>query len=400
MSKIFTGLELCSGPGGFSEGFMSAKHNNSEFFIAVANDVDENVSNTYMHNHPGTEFVLGSIISEKTKKNIQNAIKKTTGFSSVDIVIGGPPCQGFSHANKKTRIASNPLNRIALDFFEMVRRVNPFAFVLENVPGILSMQNGKVINKIIQNFQDLGYANVDYWVLDAANYGVPQKRKRVFVVGSKNPTKIQIPEQIHSSQEPTYKNQIIQNHKYLTVWDALSDLPIIKPGKKYSVALTYKHNFQNKFQKKIRNGSRIVKNHVVTVNKKEVIHRFSYVPQGGNWQNIPDKIMTQHGQYKDMKNTHSGIYRRLSPREPSVTITNFRKSMLIHPTQNRLLSVREAARLQTFPDTFEFYGPLSSMQQQVSDAVPVNLAKAVAKAMLSHMEKSLCHTEISKTRRR
>ena len=102
MPKIFNGLELCSGPGGLSEGFMSAKYKDSKFFITVANDSDENVSHTYTNNHKNTKFVLGSLISEKIKKDIENVIKNTVGISNIDIVIGGPPCQGFSHANKKT----------------------------------------------------------------------------------------------------------------------------------------------------------------------------------------------------------------------------------------------------------------------------------------------------------
>ena len=380
MSKFFNGLELCSGPGGLSEGFMSVKYNNSKFFIAVANDADESVSLTYTNNHKNTKFVLGSLVSEKIKKDIENAIKDTVGISNLDIVIGGPPCQGFSHANKKTRIASNPLNKLALDFFEMVRRVKPFSFVLENVPGILSMQNGKVMDRIIQNFQSLGYHNTEYWILNAADYGVPQKRKRVFVVGSKNPKKI-IP--------PTPTHGKVKSNEYVTVWDALSDLPIIHSGEKISSSIKYRHVAKSRLQRDLRNRSNVVKNHIATASNGIVIKRFRCVPQGGNWQNIPKKKMSAKGQYKNMSSTHSGIYKRLTANEPSVTITNFRKSMLIHPTQNRLLSVREAARLQTFPDTFEFHGTLASMQQQVSDAVPVNLAMAVAKSMLKHMEVSL-----------
>ena len=380
MPKIFNGLELCSGPGGLSEGFMSAKYKDSKFFIAVANDSDENVYHTYTNNHKNTKFVLGSLVSEKIKKDIENTISDTVGTSKIDIVIGGPPCQGFSHANKKTRTLSNPLNRLALDFFEMVRRIKPFSFVLENVPGILSMQNGNVMDQIIQNFQSLGYNNTEYWILNAADYGVPQKRKRVFVVGSKSQKKIIPPKPTHGQT---------QLERYTTVWDVLSDLPTIPSGHKISSSIKYRHTAKNSLQKELRNRSNIVKNHTVTINNDLVIERFKCVPQGGNWQDIPKKKMSRNGQYKNMHYTHSGIYRRLSANEPSVTITNFRKSMLIHPTQNRLLSVREAARLQTFPDTFEFHGTLSSMQQQVSDAVPVNLAMAVAKSMLKHVDLSL-----------
>ena len=386
MPKTFKGLELCSGSGGLSEGFMSAKYKDSKFFVAVANDADENVSLTYTKNHRNTAFVLGNLVSEKTKKNIENTIEDAVGISNLDIVIGGPPCQGFSHANKKTRTVTNPLNRLALDFFEMVRRIKPFSFVLENVPGIRSMQNGKVMDQIMQNFQSLGYSNTEYWILNAADYGVPQKRKRVFVVGSKNPKKIIPPRPTHGK---------VKSNEYVTVWDALSDLPVIRSGEKISGSVKYRHEAKSSLQKELRNKSNGVKNHIVTANNDTVIKRFRCVSQGGNWQDIPKKKMSAKGQYKNMNSTHSGIYKRLSANEPSVTITNFRKSMLIHPTQDRLLSVREAARLQTFPDTFEFHGTLSSMQQQVADAVPVNLAREVAKSMLKHIEVSLLNIRMN-----
>ncbi len=388
MSKIFNGVELCSGPGGMSQGFMDARHGNSKFFIAVANDADKNVAKTYTSNHPDTEFVLGSITSESVKKKIQNNLKKATGTTKADIVIGGLPCQGFSCANRKTRASSNPLNQLERDFLEMIKRVKPFAFVLENVPGILSMQDGKTISGIIQKFKSQGYENTEYWVLNAVDYGVPQTRRRVFVVGSKSQMKIMRPKKTHKSTVRTAKN----NHdskNHITVWDVLSDLPSIRPGKKASGSDKYRSASRNNTQKKLRNGSKNVKNHIVTINGKNALEKIQNVPPGGNWQDIPVRIMTLHGQYQNIGNTHSGIYRRLVAGQPSVTIANFRKSMLIHPVQDRLLSVREAARLQTFPDTFEFYGTLSSMQQQVSDAVPVNLAVVVAKSMLRHMSTSL-----------
>lgn len=380
VKKIFNALELCSGPGGLSTGFMLARYLKYGFFVAVANDADKNVSQTYMANNPDTEFVLGSLSSEKIKKIIQDKLIYAVGTRGTDIVIGGPPCQGFSNANRKTRIMANPLNRLVFDFVEMVRRVRPFSFVMENVPGITSIQDGKMIERIIRDFQSMGYANSEYWILNAANYEVPQNRKRVFVVGSKSPDKIVRPTQ-------TRRNNSTKQH--ISAWEALSDLPAIPPGSTAHGSLGYRRGAQNNFQKKLRNGSNTVKNHIVTINGNEVIERFRCVPQGGNWKDIPKRKMSLKGTYKNTEDTHSGIYRRLAAAKPSVTITNFRKSMLIHPTQNRLLSVREAARLQTFRDSFEFHGPLHSMQQQVSDAVPVNLAAAVAKSMLKHMVSSL-----------
>ncbi len=190
----------------------------------------------------------------------------------------------------------NPLNRLALDFFEMVRRTKPFSFVLENVPGILSMQNGKVMDRIIRNFQSLGYANTEYWILNAVDYGVPQKRKRVFVVGSKNSNKITPPKPTHGK---------IKSNEHVTVWDALSDLPAIRSGGKTSNSNKYRHAANTNLQKELRNRSNIVKNHIVTASNDTVIKRFQCVPPGGNWKDIPKKKMSTKGQYKNMKSTHS-----------------------------------------------------------------------------------------------
>ena len=315
MSRTFNGIEICAGPGGLSQGFMSARYRDCKFHIVVANDADKNVAKTYMNNHSDTEFVLGSITSEDVKKKIQNALKKVTGTAKADIVIGGLPCQGFSCANKKTRNLSNPLNQLEEDFYEMIKRVRPFAFVLENVPGILSIQNGETISRIIQKFKSHGYENTDYWLLNAVDYGVPQTRKRVFIVGSRNPVKLTPPNKTHiSNASSSNVNHNLKNPT--TVWDAIADLPHIKSGEQTSDSDKYRSISQNSIQKKLRNGAKTVKNHIVTVNSKNVIKKIQYVPQGGNWQNIPKQIMSRHGQYKNMQNTHSGIYKRLVTNNP------------------------------------------------------------------------------------
>ena len=142
-----------------------------------------------------------------------------------------------------------------------------------------------------------------------------------------------------------------------------------------------------KFQKTLRNGEKKPPQHVTTQNSEIVLKRIKTVPPGGNWKNIPLELMQVDGDYKKIHKAHSMIYKRLIKTEPSVTITNFRKGMIVHPTENRLFSVREAARIQTFPDSYEFEGGLSGMQQQVSDAVPILLARKVAESILSHLNK-------------
>lgn len=383
----FTVLDLYSGPGGLSKGIMGAKFKGLTFQVITATDYDYDTGETYKANHPNVDFILGDISLEKTKKEILNSIKKSTGSTKIDVVIGGPPCRGFSQANTVTRHKSNPLNNLPFEFIDMVKRTKPFAFIMENVPGMLSLNKGKVLANIIESFQKLGYENTTYWLLDAADYGVPQFRKRTFIIGSKNNTVPLIPPNPTHGNDPSLL-------PYIALSKVLSDLPAIPIGKSEPKLRYYKDHPKNEFQIKLRKKLKIIKNHQATVSTDLILKRFKTIPQGGNWQNIPKHLIQINGKYKSLKNTQSMIYRRLSLSAPAVTITNFRKAMLIHPTQNRLLSVREAARIQTFPDNYKFKGPLHSMQQQVSDAVPLQLSTAVGNSMLKHMTKSLNFVKI------
>lgn len=378
-----TVLDLFSGPGGMSQGIKEARNHNFRFKIVVANDHDQSVRSTYTRNHRDVEFVFGSITREKTKKNIISAIKKQTGRSTVDLVVGGPPCKGFSLENKMTRNMTNPINRLAMHYVEMIRRAKPSAFIMENVPGIITMQKGTMIKSLISSFRAMGYHNADVWLLNAADYGVPQLRKRAILVGSKSRILIEKPKKTHGSSYDVRKNPSFL--KYMTLSDAIRDLPQIRVGQTTSANNTYAKDAKNSFQKRMRRRSIKVINHIVTKNTPLVTKRMQSVPPGGNWNDIPKKLMRVNGKYSRLDLTHSMIYKRLPKNEPSITITNFRKAMIIHPSQHRLLSVREAARIQTFPDHFEFEGGISDMQQQVSDAVPVHLAKRVGDAMLIHL---------------
>lgn len=380
----FTAIDLYSGPGGLSKGITNSRYKDCKFEIITATDYDSHAADTYQTNHPNVDFVLGDIALEKTKLKILNSVKKSTGSTKVDIVIGGPPCKGFSKANTQTRHKSNPLNSLPLEFVDMVKRTKPFAFIMENVPGMLSLDNGKVVKNVMKKFRELGYENTTYWLLDAANFGVPQFRKRTFFVGSKNKSSPLLkPKDTHGA-DSTLNPLVPLSH-------ALNDLPYIPPGKSFPSLRSYRDEPKNKLQSTLRKNLKLVKNHQTTISTDLIVSRFKTIPQGGNWKDIPKHLIQINGKYKNLKNTHGMIYRRLSSSAPSVTITNFRKAMLIHPTQNRLLSVREAARIQTFPDNYKFKGPLYSMQQQVSDAVPLQLSTAVGNSVLKHMYNSLLY---------
>jgi len=391
MTDYLNVVDLFSGPGGLSRGFEDARNHNFRFKTIVANDINEHAGLTYQENHKSTEFVLGSIAEEDTKKKIISEVKKKIGKTTVDLVIGGPPCKGFSLANKMTRDMNNPMNHLMFHFFEMVKRLNPAAFVMENVPGIVAMDNGDVVKALIEKFKSLGYKNADYMFLNAADFGAPQIRKRAFIVGSKSDIPIKEPVKTHGSKEDLKKNPSLLPHVVLI--DAIDDLPTIRKGKITSNADDYISK-PNEFQAEMRKKSDKVKDHVITKNTPLVIERIKTVPPGGNWENIPRKLMQVDGKYKGIEKAHSMIYKRLLKKEPAITITNFRKGMMIHPTQHRLFSVREAARIQTFPDDYIFKGGLSAKQQQVADAVPVMLAKKVSESLLQHLHKVIKITTV------
>lgn len=373
-------LDLFCGPGGLSEGFKNARNHNFRFKVEVSNDYDRDVALTYKKNHPETEFVLGSISDESVKKEILKSIESRTGRRSVDVVIGGPPCKGFSLENKMSRHMQNPMNHLVMHYVDMIKRTKPAAFVMENVPGLLAMEKGGVVKLLLSAFRELGYKNATAWLLNAADYGVPQLRKRAFLVGSRSEIPIAEPVPTHGSSGGD--GRILSN--YVKLIDTIDDLPKIRTGKIQSDSDNYT-KAPNKFQKEMRKNSDKVLNHIVTKNSDLVIKRMKSVPPGGNWKDIPRDLMQVDGKYSAIEKAHSMIYKRLLPNEPSVTLTNFRKGMMIHPSQHRLFSVREAARIQTFPDHFEFMGGISSQQQQVSDAVPTLLATKVAESVLLHL---------------
>jgi DNA (cytosine-5)-methyltransferase 1 len=234
------------------------------------------------------------------------------------------------------------------------------------VQGIVGFQGGIIIDEIIENLKNLGYT-VNKEIMDAVDFGVPQYRKRFILVANNANIQFVFPSK--------------QDH-HITVREAIGDLPALKNGEKNDVS-TYRTNYTSNYVQFIRNGSLSATQNYVSKNKDYVIDRYKYIKQGQNWRAIPELLMKN---YADKEKCHSGIYRRLCNSQPSVVISNYRKNMLIHPTQNRGLSVREAARLQSFPDTFTFQGLITEIQQQLGNAVPPLLAKAVFDRIMEYEE--------------
>lgn len=353
MDKIsFVGIDLFAGAGGMSIGAI-----NAGIDVKIAVEIDKYAAQTYKLNHPNT-----LVFNDDIRKFNLNSIRK---FKSNDIKIlfGGPPCQGFSTSNQKTRSRNNENNWLFKEYLRLAKSQRPDWVIVENVKGIIETEQGFFFDSINSELKKIGYTT-NFAILNSADYGVPQIRNRIFIVGSLHGIKFEFPNPI--------------SKKKITVAEALSDLPSLENGAYYH-ELNYKTNSKNYYQKELRSKSFKSINNLVTRNNKLVIERYKHIPQGGNWESIPSKLMKN---YKDFSRCHTGIYHRLKSNAPSVVIGNYRKNMLIHPTQNRGLSVREAARIQSFPDTFHFFGSIGFQQQQVANSVPPKLAEIVFKQLV------------------
>lgn len=341
-------LDLFSGAGGLSLGAEQAG-----IKILKAVEIDFWACQTFKKNFPHVDVYEGDI-----RKFIPPVIP-----SQGSIVFGGPPCQGFSTSNQRTRNKNNPENWMLSEFFRVVERANPEWVVFENVKGLLETEKGFFLTLISDRIKSLGYT-CQICTLNAKDFGIPQTRTRLFVVGNRMGKKIIFPKG--------------QKRQEVTVKDAIWDLPDINNGASESWQ-PYSLREPSLYAQILRKNLTQSANHLVTRNASVIIERYKHVPQGGNWKHIPETLMSN---YQDRSRCHTGIYHRLQWNKPSIVLGNFRKNMLIHPSSDRGLSVREAARLQSFPDSFEFCGSIGFQQQQVGNAVPPLLAKALFLSIL------------------
>jgi DNA (cytosine-5)-methyltransferase 1 len=344
------GLDLFSGAGGMSVGARWAGVD-----VRLAVEADPHSATTYSKNHLGVKM-LNTPIERVRSVALNDRVAPL-------IVFGGPPCQGFSTSNQRTRSADNEANWLFQEYLRLVRHVRPEWVVFENVKGMIETEGGFFIARISASLRRAGYS-VSQWLLNAADYGVPQRRSRLFLIGSLDGRILSPPTVVHRS--------------VVTVREAISDLPVLRNGASANTLPYRRDHPVSAYAQRLRGRRTRCSNHLVTNSASRILERYAHVPPGGNWSDIPEELMSN---YEDRERCHTGIYRRLKPDEPSVVIGNFRKNMLIHPTQDRGLSVREAARLQSFPDWFTFTGSIGSQQQQVGNAVPPLLAMAVFRAI-------------------
>jgi DNA (cytosine-5)-methyltransferase 1 len=354
------GIDLFSGAGGMSLGAISAGVD-----IALAVEADPHAATTYAHNHPSTALFPKDV---RLLKRGRIAAINRKGRDSV--VFGGPPCQGFSYSNQRTRSSENPNNWLFLEFMRIVRLWTPDWVVFENVKGITNTEGGIFLEQVIDRLEKAGYTT-NHEVLDAANFGVAQHRERLFVVGSRHGVKFDFPKGDPSTQH--------------SVMDAIGDLPDLDIGASVNW-MPYGDREPSAYARRLRGRRKRSPNHLISRNAPSVVARYKYIPAGGNWTSIPARLMRN---YTDRTRCHTGIYHRLDGAAPSIVIGNYRKNMLIHPEADRGLSVREAARIQSFPDSHEFLGSIGFQQQQVGNAVPPRLAAAVFQRILSTSSRSV-----------
>ena len=356
-------IDLFAGAGGMSLGF---EHGGFEVIQAV--ESDQKAAASYRTNHPAVD-VLGDDLRHLCPHECLRRVGLRPG--DLSLVMGGPPCQGFSESNRRTRTLENPKNHLYEDLLRFVRAMTPAWVAVENVAGLRTMARGEVLRLILDGLRDLGY-NAEWRELNAAEYGVPQMRRRLFVIG--NRMGIEIP-----SMRATHGDG---NESFRTVREAISDLPELENGARADELLYREDVTLSAYARSMRREREqvTVTGNMVSRNAAYVVERYSHIPSGGNWRDIPEDLLSN---YEDHTRCHTGIYHRMPWEQPAKVIGNFRKNMLIHPEQDRGLSIREAARLQSFPDSYRFEGSIGFQQQQVADAVPPLLAEAVARAIAS-----------------
>lgn len=389
-------LDTFAGAGGFSLGF----HLTGQYDIIGAIEYDQWAADTFKFNHPESTVLVGDI-QQYSEEFLLETFK-----DKPDIILGGPPCQGFSIANRKAGDPSDPRNSLFKEFVRFGRIFEPKIMIMENVPNLIKARTHDkelVIDIIVRELENLGYY-VYHTILSATDYGVPQIRKRLVVVASKEKLDNPFPEPTHTTDYN--KNSLFYFHlkPTPTLWDAISDLPEVE-AREGAEEMDYEVSSQNSFQAYLRENSDKVYNHVAMKHSQRMIERFASMSCGDSISDVPDhlKPIKRNGNGEFSEKLYDQNNRRMHPDRPCHTIAASFYANFVHPFKNRNFTPREGARIQTFPDWYVFQGKPTVVSHkllqregrdeekhlcqynQIGNAVPPLLAKAIAENILSQL---------------
>lgn len=360
MKKKLTCVDLFCGAGGFSRGFLDAGYD-----VVLGVDYDDAALKTFQMNHGNTCTMKLDLFDSSNIEKIVEYLK-SKGVNDLDVLVGGPPCQGFSYAGKME--VDDKRNFLYLAMVNLTARLRPKAVLLENVLALVEAHGGIGAKRIIDDFAAIGY-KMTCKVLFAPDYGVPQIRKRVFFVGLRDSTK--------SYEFPC---ATVDPVHYITTEEAISDLPSLQDEEgmisRGTPEQAYMTEPTSEYQKIMRKNMRIVYNHIGSVPIEKTRKMIAMIPEGKNYLALPDE-------YRGMYKYHEALTRYHS-KKPSLTINTGHRSHF-HYKWNRIPTVRESARLQSFPDDFIFYGNQSEQFKQVGNAVPPLLGKAIAEQLKAYL---------------
>lgn len=381
-------IDLFCGAGGITEGLREVGYH-----CLYGNDCMPEAIDTFSYNHPEAWSEPGDIESVSPVR-----VRKRLGLKKgeLDVLVGGPPCQGFS-INAPERFLNDPRNKLFKDYLRFLEEFEPKAFLFENVPGLLSLGDGRVFRQILREFDKHGY-HVTAKILFAAHYGVPQERWRLILLGSQF-CAITPPKPTHYATGRanfrgggtlTFLLTEVDKEKLLpavTVGEAIGDLPRLEIGEG-AETVGYTTEAPSDYALKMRNPEGVTFNHFAARLSKQNIERMKYVKPGGSWRDIPHRMLPK-GMQRARKSDHTKRYGRL--RNDGLASTVMTKcdphwGTVFLPDQERSLTVREAARFQSFPDTYKFLGPRVSQYEQVGNAVPVLMARAIGLQIRAHLE--------------
>lgn len=351
--KQYNVLDLFCGCGGLSKGFEMAGYN-----ILLGVDFNEPALKTFAYNHHGSQILCGDLSDQETFKSIDALI----GKNKIDVIIGGPPCQGFSLTGP--RKFDDERNKLYLAMIESVKRYKPKAFLIENVPGMATLYKGEVKNEIIRRFTAMGY-KVNCQILCSADYGVPQIRKRLVFVGL-----------LGDFEDFEFPVPYLTPDNYITCEQAIGDLPSLEHTLGADIS-EYEIEPLTEYQKLMRGSCNVLYNHKSINHKQFVKDTIALVPDGGNWRDLPPGV-------GESRIFHMA-WTRYCSYKPSRTIDTGHRNNF-HYKWNRCPTVRESARLQSFPDDFVFLGNKGQQDKQVGNAVPCLMAKALGKQILKYLK--------------